>query len=54
MVAVPEFLIATVAVLVFAVKLRWLSALSYMPARSHLSAQLLRAYAMPVMTLCSS
>ena len=29
-VAVPEFLIATIAVLIFAVKLRWLPALSYL------------------------
>src|SRR4051812_36421919 len=29
-VAVPEFLVATIAVLIFAVKLRWLPALSYL------------------------
>lgn len=50
MVAVPEFLVATLAVLLFAVKLRWLSALAYVPDNPSLW-QLLRAYAMPVMTL---
>lgn len=50
MVAVPEFLVATVAVLIFAVKLHWLSALSYVPDAPG-AGQFLRAYAMPVMTL---
>jgi peptide/nickel transport system permease protein len=50
-VSVPEFLIATVAVLVFAVKLRWLSALSR-TEDIHTLGQFLRTYAMPVMTLC--
>ena len=50
MVALPEFLVATVAVLIFAVKLRWLAALSYVPDHPGLG-QFLRAYAMPVMTL---
>ena len=50
-VSVPEFLIATVAVLLFAVKLRWLSALSH-TADIHTLGQFLRAYAMPVFTLC--
>ena len=50
-VSVPEFLIATVAVLVFAVKLRWLSALSHTDDIATLG-QFLRAYALPVMTLC--
>ena len=50
-VAVPEFLIATIAVLIFAVKLRWLPALSYLSEVTSFSA-LLRIYAMPVMTLC--
>jgi len=51
MVAVPEFLVATIAVLVFAVKLGWLSALSN--AQDIASpVQFLRAYAMPVLTLC--
>ncbi|MBY4866377.1 ABC transporter permease [Burkholderia sp. Bp9017] len=52
LVATPEFLIATVAVLVFAVKLHWLSALSYSgPIDS--THDFLRAYAMPVLTLCA-
>ncbi len=51
MVAVPEFLVATLAVLIFAVNLGWLSALSY---ASDISSplQFLRTYALPVMTLC--
>ena len=52
LIATPEFLIATVAVLVLAVKLRWLSALSY-GGEIHSLHDLLRAYAMPVMTLCA-
>lgn len=51
MVAVPEFVVATLAVLVFAVKLQWLSALSAAPDDPTL-AEFLRAYAMPVLTLC--
>ena len=50
-VSVPEFLVATVAVLIFAVKLRWLPALSY-GTDVHSLAGLLRSFAMPVMTLC--
>lgn len=50
-VSVPEFLIATVAVLIFAVKLRWLSALSRTEDIESFG-QFLRVYAMPVMTLC--
>lgn len=51
LIALPEFLVATLAVLVFAVKLGWLSAVSY--ASSHLSPlDFLRTFAMPVMTLC--
>jgi peptide/nickel transport system permease protein len=50
-VAVPEFLIATIAVPIFAVKLRWLSALSYLSEVTSIGA-LLRIYAMPLMTLC--
>jgi peptide/nickel transport system permease protein len=50
-VSVPEFLIATVAVLVFAVKLRWLSALSRVDDIATFG-DFVRAYAMPVMTLC--
>jgi peptide/nickel transport system permease protein len=51
LVAVPEFLVATLAVLVFAVNLGWLSALSY---ASDISSpwQFMRTYALPVMTLC--
>ncbi|MRV71706.1 ABC transporter permease subunit [Duganella sp. FT92W] len=50
-VSVPEFLIATVAVLIFAVKLRWLSALSRADDIATFG-EFLRVYAMPVMTLC--
>ncbi len=50
-VSVPEFLVATLAVLVFAVKLRWLPALSYVSDIESLG-QMLRAFAMPVLTLC--
>lgn len=49
-VSVPEFLVATVAVLVFAVHLQWLPALSYLSSIDSLG-QLLRAFAMPVLTL---
>lgn len=51
MVAVPEFLVATIAVLVFAVKLRWLPALSNAVDIGSAS-QFFRTYAMPVLTLC--
>lgn len=51
LVAVPEFLVATIAVLIFAVKLQWLSALSN-AADISTPAQFVRAYAMPVLTLC--
>jgi len=50
MVAVPEFLVATLAVLIFAVQLRWLPALSFVSADATLS-EFLRAHIMPVMTL---
>jgi len=50
MVAVPEFLVATLAVLLFAVKLHWLSALSSPPDNMDF-VQFLRVFAMPVMTL---
>lgn len=50
-VSVPEFLVATLAVLVFAVKLRWLPALSYASDIESLG-QMLRAFAMPVLSLC--
>ncbi|WP_345817249.1 ABC transporter permease (plasmid) [Paraburkholderia sp. PREW-6R] len=52
LVATPEFLIATIAVLIFAVKLHWLSALSYGGEIDNFN-QFLRAYAMPVLTLCA-
>lgn len=51
MVAVPEFLVATIAVLLFAVKLRWFPALSNAVDITS-PAQFFRTYAMPVMTLC--
>jgi len=50
MVAVPEFLVATLLVLVFAVQLRWLPALSVIPTEIDL-AGFLRAYALPVVSL---
>jgi peptide/nickel transport system permease protein len=50
-VSVPEFLVATAAVLVFAVHLRWLSALSSMSEVASFG-QFLRVFAMPVLTLC--
>lgn len=50
-VSVPEFLIATIAVLIFAVKLGWLSALSRNVEVETLG-ELVRVYAMPVLTLC--
>jgi peptide/nickel transport system permease protein len=49
-VSVPEFLVATLAVLVFAVHLHWLPALSFLPP-SATPLQFLRAVAMPVMAL---
>ena len=49
-VSVPEFLVATLAVLLFAVQLRWLPALSYVSDVESFG-QLLRAFAMPVLTL---
>ena len=51
MVAVPEFLVATIAVLVFAVKLRWFPALSNAVDIQD-AGQFFRTYAMPVLTLC--
>lgn len=50
-VSVPEFLVATLAVLVFAVKLKWLPALSYASDIDSVG-QMLRAFAMPVLSLC--
>jgi peptide/nickel transport system permease protein len=49
-VSIPEFLFATLAVLIFAVRLRWLPALSLVPRGADF-ADLLRAYALPVATL---
>ncbi|MGK9168401.1 ABC transporter permease [Inquilinus limosus] len=49
-VAVPEFLVATLAVLVFAVHLHWLPALSFVSANAS-PLQFLRAVAMPVLSL---
>jgi peptide/nickel transport system permease protein len=51
LVSVPEFLIATIAVLIFAVHLGWLSALSRTVEVETLG-ELIRVYAMPVLTLC--
>ncbi|NRB55194.1 MAG: ABC transporter permease [Salinicola sp.] len=51
MVAVPEFLVATLAVLIFAVKLNWLPALSYVSTIESLG-DAMKIYAMPVLTLC--
>lgn len=50
-VSVPEFLIASLAVLLFAVHLQWLPALSHV-SEIHSFTDFLRAYAMPVLTLC--
>jgi peptide/nickel transport system permease protein len=50
-ISVPEFMIATLAVLVFAVWLRWLPAVSFATDLSSLWG-VLRAFAMPVITLC--
>jgi peptide/nickel transport system permease protein len=49
-VSVPEFLVATLAVLVFAVKLHWLPALSSI-RDVHTISQLFRNFAMPVVSL---
>lgn len=50
MVALPEFLVATIAVLVFSVKLLWLPSITIVPQDPTLG-EFLRAYAMPVMVL---
>ncbi len=51
LVAVPEFLVATAAVIVFAVHLNWVSALS--SARDIVSVgHFFRVFALPVFTLC--
>ncbi|WP_442772071.1 ABC transporter permease, partial [Paenirhodobacter enshiensis] len=49
-ISVPEFMVATVAVLVFAVWLRWLPALSFANEVNGLW-QMLRVFAMPVIAL---
>lgn len=50
MVALPEFLVATIAVLIFAVELLWLPSITIVPKDPTL-AQFVRAYAMPVTVL---
>lgn len=50
-VSVPEFLIATVAVLILAVKLGWLPALSR-NVETESFGELVQVYALPVLTLC--
>ena len=50
MVAAPEFLVATLGVLLFAVKLRWLPSITLIPEHPT-AAGLARAYALPVATL---
>ena len=50
-ISVPDFMVATLAVLVFAVWLHWLPALSY-GVQVNSIGDVLLAYAMPVMTLC--
>lgn len=50
MVAAPEFLVATLGVLFFAVKLRWLPSITLIPEHPTLPG-LARAYALPVATL---
>ena len=49
-ISVPEFMVATSAVLIFAVYLKWLPALSF-ASDIHSLGALLRAFAMPVITL---
>ena len=50
LVALPEFLVATIAVLIFSVKLRWLPAITII-APDQSWGEFFRAYAMPVMVL---
>lgn len=50
-VAVPEFLVATVAVLIFAVKLQWVPAMSLRSTHQDFLG-FLRTFALPVVTLC--
>lgn len=50
MVALPEFLVATIAVLLFSVKLLWLPSITIVP-QDPTPGEFLRAYAMPVLVL---
>lgn len=50
MVALPEFLVATIAVLILSVKLLWLPSIALIP-ENPTPGEFLRAYAMPVMVL---
>ena len=50
-VAIPEFLIATLAVLIFAVKLQWVPALVFIQDIDS-PLEFIRAYTLPVATLC--
>jgi peptide/nickel transport system permease protein len=50
LISVPEFLVATVLVLILAVQLRWLPAIAYMSG-DETGWQLVRALAMPTLTL---
>lgn len=49
-ISIPEFMVATSAVLIFAVYLKWLPALSF-ANEIHSLSDMLRVYAMPVITL---
>ena len=51
MVAVPEFLVATIAVLIFSVELRWLPSIA-MASNDMGWGDYLRGVAMPILTLC--
>lgn len=48
--SVPEFLVATLAVLIFAVRLGWVPAMSYVSEITSVG-QLVGAYALPILTL---
>ncbi len=50
-VSIPEFLVATLAVLLFAVQLHWLPALAYVGTGDSWD-KMLRSLAMPVLSLC--
>ena len=50
-VSVPEFLVATLLVLLFAVQLKWLPAISYSQSAPTL-VQMLKYFTMPVLSLC--